>query len=78
MILGDFNTRAKAAQNFMSSVATLDLSQLITSTTYCEGHALGLVFALAWDMILSLGGPKIVPLSWTECNLLGFRLTRVL
>lgn len=40
----------KVAQDFMASMTTMGLSQLITGPTHQEGHTLDLVFCLNQDI----------------------------
>ncbi|XP_053151089.1 uncharacterized protein LOC128344612 [Hemicordylus capensis] len=80
IVLGDFNVHAEAplvgaAQDFMASMATMGLSQLVSGPTHVAGHTLDLVFADREINDLEAGEFEITPLSWADHHLVGFSLT---
>ncbi|XP_053154385.1 uncharacterized protein LOC128345841 [Hemicordylus capensis] len=80
IVLGDFNVHAEAplvgaAQDFMASMATMGLSQLVSGPTHVAGHTMDLVFADREINDLEVGEFETTPLSWTDHHLVGFSLT---
>ncbi|XP_061490084.1 uncharacterized protein LOC133388035 [Rhineura floridana] len=81
VVLGDFNIHAETAlsgvaQDFMASMTTMGLSQVLSGPTHAAGHTLDLVFCAGWDDgDLGVEELSVVPLSWTDHYLVGFRLT---
>uniref|UniRef100_A0A803SSU4 Reverse transcriptase domain-containing protein n=2 Tax=Anolis carolinensis TaxID=28377 RepID=A0A803SSU4_ANOCA len=79
IVLGDFNVHAEttltgAAQDFMATMATMGLSQLVSGPTHRAGHTLDLVFCQGWEEGGDVEELTITPLPWTDHHLIRFRL----
>uniref|UniRef100_A0A803SN06 Reverse transcriptase domain-containing protein n=1 Tax=Anolis carolinensis TaxID=28377 RepID=A0A803SN06_ANOCA len=79
LVLRDFNVHAEtiltgAAQDFMASMATMGLSQVVSGPTHRAGHTLDLVFCQGWEEDGGVEELTIAPLPWTDHHLIRFRL----
>ena len=75
----DFNIHTKAAlvvvsQDFMTSMMTMGLSQVVSAPTHTVEHTLDLVFCTRVD-VGDMGVEELsaVPLSWTDHYLISFK-----
>lgn len=81
VVLGDFNIHTETAvagvdQDLMTSIATMGLSQMVSTPTHDEGHTLDLAFSTRVDADdQGEKEPTAVPLSWTNHYMVVFRLT---
>ncbi|XP_061464713.1 uncharacterized protein LOC133376492 [Rhineura floridana] len=81
LVLGDLNIHAEAAlslaaQDFMTCMTAMGLSQFVTGPTHVLGHTLDLIFATGLgDGDLRVRDFSSIPLSWSDHRLLRFRLT---
>ena len=69
------SSRLIAAQNFMSCMTTMGLSQVVSGPTNLAGHTLDFVFHAGQDDgDLGVEELSVVLLSWTDHHLVGLRL----